>query len=95
MPSYDFAEMHRRTQENLITFLRAEVDLAGTFRAIADRTDNPEHREKLLHDIQKAVSAIRHLGERITDRSIRKELSAAADDLDEFVSRRPEHPKAF
>jgi hypothetical protein len=78
----DWAELQRRTQENLVTFLRIEVELASTFKRMAKTTDDPERRAKLRGDAQKAVSAIRHFAERTTDKSIRAELNRAANKLD-------------
>ncbi len=36
----------QRTQENLITFLRIEVDLADTFRSMAETIGSQEHRDR-------------------------------------------------
>jgi hypothetical protein len=83
----DLSELQRRTQENLIEFLRTDAKLAFTFRKMAKNTQDRGHRAKLLEDIRKAVIAIRHFGERITDPAIQVELNAEADRLDEFLSK--------
>jgi len=75
----------RRTQENLVTFLKQEVKLANTFRTIAETTQDPTHHSKLLHDIQLAVNTIRRFHERIGDKSVRAELTREAGKLDEFL----------
>jgi hypothetical protein len=84
----DFLELRRRCQENLVTFLTIEVDLATTFCWVAESADDRRHRAKLLEDAQKAVSAIRHFGKRIIDTSIRAELNREADRLDSLLRKK-------
>lgn len=75
----DFIELQLRSQENLVTFLRVEVDLASTFCGMAERADDLEHRARLLEIIQRVVGVIRHFEERIIDQSIRADLNRQAD----------------
>jgi hypothetical protein len=82
-----FLELKRRTQENLVAFLRIEVELASTFCKLAETTQDPEHRERLLENTQKAVTAVHHLAGRITDAAIRAELNTEADRLGAFAAR--------
>ena len=76
--NHDFEELKRRTEENLITFLRVDVDLASTYCGMAESTHDSEHRAKLLEDVREVVKAIRTFGIRITDRSVRAELITTA-----------------
>ena len=85
--NHDFEELKRRTEENLITFLRVDVDLASTYCGMAESTHDSEHRAKLLEDVREVVKAIRTFGIRITDRSVRAELNHSADRLDEFLAK--------
>jgi len=85
--NYDFEELNRRTQENLITFLRVDVDLASTYCGMAESTHDTEHRAKLLEDVREVVKAIRTFGIRITDSSVRADFNRSAERLDEFLSR--------
>jgi len=79
-----FHDLQRQAQENLITFLRIEVDLAATFRSmLASRS--PEDRVRLLGQIRKVVGALRQFEPRVTDRFVRSELLREANKLDEFL----------
>jgi hypothetical protein len=83
----DFIELKRRTQKNLVTFLRVEVDLASTFCEMAESTQSVEHRAELLEDIRKVVSVLRQFEGRITDQTTRSDLNKEADRLDAFLDR--------
>jgi hypothetical protein len=87
--NHDFAELLQRSQENLVTFLRVEVDLASTFCGMVETTDDLAHRARLLENIQKVVSAIRQFEARIADQSVRADLNRQANRLDKFLSRNP------
>ena len=77
--------LQQQTQENLITFLRIEVDLAATFRSmLANRS--PKDRVRLLGQIRKVVGALRQFEPRVTDRAVRSELNKEAAKLDEFLA---------
>jgi hypothetical protein len=80
-------ELKRRAQENLVTFLTIEVDLASTYCGMAESTQSLERREQLLGDIRKVVSAIRQFEGRIIDRITRAEFNREADRLDDFLRR--------
>jgi hypothetical protein len=81
----DFTELQVRSQDNLVTFLRVEVDLASTFCGMAERADDAVRRAKLLANVQKVVAAIRHFEGRITDKLIRADLNHQADRLENFL----------
>jgi len=87
-----YPEFSRRTQENLITFLRIEEELASTFCTIAKQTKNPEHLRRLLGDIQKVAVTMRHFQGRITDPSTRKHVLEQAARLEEFVAKYSKQP---
>lgn len=80
-------ELKRRSQDNLVKFLQAETKLADTFCALAQRTQNQEHRARLLGDIEKIGHTLRHFGVRIEDASIRSDISEKAETLSEFLVR--------
>jgi hypothetical protein len=81
----DFKELQLRSEENLVTFLRVEVDLASTFCGMAERTDDLVRRARLLENIQKVVSAIRQFEGRVTDQFTRADLNREANRLDMFL----------
>jgi hypothetical protein len=82
----ELSELKRQSQKALVDFLSSEVKLAHTFRDIAKNTHGPGRRAKLLDDIRKAVSTIRHFEVRITDPAVRKALNDEADKLDALLS---------
>jgi hypothetical protein len=82
----ELSELKRESQRALVDFLWCEVKLANTFHEIAKGTHDPRHRAKLLEDVRKAVSTIRHFEGRITDPAGRKALNAEADRLDALLS---------
>ena len=82
-----FVGLKRRTQENLVEFLGIEAELGSTFCKLAEQTQNPAHRKQLLDDIGKAVKALRHFQEQITDSAVRAEMLTHADRLDEFLAK--------
>jgi hypothetical protein len=83
----DFEELKRRSQENLITFMECEVDLASTFFAMAENTSDAKHKAKLFQNVQKAVEAIHHFAKRITDRSVRAKLNRDADRIGKSLTK--------
>ena len=85
-----FVELKRQSQGNLTTFLQTETKLAATFCDLFQRTENPEHRARLMGDMQKIVNVLRHFQERIEDRSIRADILKKADGLSEFLVRHSE-----
>jgi hypothetical protein len=82
-----FLELQRRTQENLISFLRIEVELASSFCDMARRTRSPEHRVQLLAGMRSAVSGVRYFQERITGRSIRRDALNQAAKIEKFLAK--------
>jgi len=87
MQSLSFSDLHELVQQNLVGFLRIEVDLATTFCGMAERAESPARREKLVGDLRKAVDAIRHFSGRVQDAPTRTKLSKSADKLEEMISR--------
>jgi hypothetical protein len=82
-----FATLELRTQDNLVGFLRAEMELAFTFCGMARSTEDLDHRARLLVNAQKALDAIRHFEERIADPSIREELLRQATMLEKRLAK--------
>ena len=81
------SDLKRQAQENLINFLRQEVNLAKTFCKIAETAHDAEHRKKLLHDVVTAVETIRRFKERIEEESVRAALQTEAERLDQFLAK--------
>jgi len=82
----EFLERQRRSQENLVTFFRTEVDLASTFCTMAETTQSLEHRTQLLADIQKVANAICHFEGPNKEQSFRAEFNKEAYKLDRVLA---------
>ena len=82
----DFSELHKRGQENLIRFLRTEVELAHTFLKMSETTQSPDHRTRLIRTVQEAVQTIDRFENRIADESVRAELIGNAGKLKVIVA---------
>jgi hypothetical protein len=85
MPT-DLSELERQSQKALVDFLRAELKLAYTFREISQGTRDSNHRAKLLENVRKAASTIRHFEGRITDKAERQALNEAVEELEALLS---------
>jgi hypothetical protein len=75
-------ELTRRSQDNLIGFLRIEVELAKTFYKISKNTKDVDHRAKLQKDVGMAIKTKRQFVDRINDPAVQKELNVQADRLE-------------
>jgi hypothetical protein len=84
----NFDELHQRGQDNLIQFLRVEVELGHTFLKMSETTATPDHRARLLRTIGEAITTIDRFKDRIGDSSVRAELSREAAKLREIVTSR-------
>lgn len=82
----DLSELKRQSQKALVDFLWSEVRLANTFHQISKGSGDPGHRAKLLEDVRKAVSTIRHFEGRIADPAERKALNEEAEKLEALLS---------
>jgi hypothetical protein len=82
----DFDELHKRGQENLVRFLRLEIELGQTMGQISETTESRGHRARLLRNIGKAIKTIHQFEGRIDDASTRAELNRGADRLQQFIS---------
>ena len=82
----NFAELHQRSQDNLINFLSTEVELARTLCKMAEASRDQYDRDRRLDSIRKVIEAIRHFEGRIADTSIRKNLDREASKLEAFLS---------
>ena len=79
------AELQRKTQANLITFLRVEIELAWTMLKMMNATKNAERKRRLLGSVQTALDSVHHFEKRITDRDVRRELREAASRLERAI----------
>jgi hypothetical protein len=74
--SVDLVELLRQSQDNLVTFLEIELDLANTMLKILNTTRDEDHRKRLIQNIQAVVDTVRHFEGRVEDRNVRTKLHA-------------------
>ena len=80
-----FLDLQRRTQENLTTFLEAEIDLADTMLKVMNTTRSEGHRVQLAKNIQAVIDTVHHFEGRVSDGEIRDNLHASADRLEQAI----------
>lgn len=80
----------RGGQENLISFLRIELNFAAVLREMFQTVRGPDHRIRIRRDMYQALMAIRRFEDRINDPMERAKIHAEADKLEEFL--RSSHP---
>lgn len=79
-----FHELQARLNQNVIDFLRTELELGFTFARTAEieaSMNNREHFERARKYSESAVETIRRFESRISDPHIRREILQGADDL--------------
>ncbi|MBV8843502.1 MAG: hypothetical protein JO307_11895 [Bryobacterales bacterium] len=82
----ELARREAQTQELMIDFLNAEVELATSICSVATSTSDRDHRKQAVRHVQAAIASIRHFQERITDSQKRDEFISKADQLQKFIS---------
>jgi hypothetical protein len=80
-----FAELQRRTQANLIAFLRTEIDLAWTMLNVMNTTNAEEPKARIMTAIQTAIDTVLHFEKRVTDRDVQSELHQAVSRLERTI----------
>ena len=78
-PNVDVFDVQRQTQDNLVTFLKTELDLASTMLKISKTTRNQDHRKRLVQNIQTAVDTVHHFEGRIKDWGPKKQAPRRCD----------------
>jgi len=72
-------------QENLRVFLQAELEVARTMLTVL-RSSAHERKRHHIAMIHAAVDTVRHFQNRLEDQSLREELLASADELEQAIS---------
>ena len=83
-PADDLKKHLARSQQSLIDFLRVDLDLAFTIldtAKIEKRAGNTSRMTAALRTAGKALKSIRHLAERVQDRTQLSEIQARANEL--------------
>ena len=87
-------ELQKRADQNLVAFLRTELDLGFTFTQTASveaRLRDREGVERARNIAQSALETVRRFKARIVDEQIRRELQERADELEKQLS--STHPR--
>jgi hypothetical protein len=85
----DFDELRERSQQNLITFLGIELDLALAFTQTAKikaRMQNFGHSERSREFAGRALDAVQRFQARIVDSEARREIRERAIEVKKGVS---------
>lgn len=78
--------VHKRTQEALIVFLNAEIDLGFTFLNTAEIAGDTSHYEQALSNTTEAIATVRRLQHKIDDVGVWNSLHARANELETHLS---------
>ena len=84
-PADDLKKHLARSQQSLIDFLRVDLDLAFTIldtAKIEKRAGNTPRMKAALKTVRKALKSIRHLAERVQDRTELRKIHARANELE-------------
>ena len=84
-PADDLKKHLARSQQSLIDFLRVDLDLAFTIldtAKIEKRAGNMQRMTAALKTARKALKSIRHLAERVQNRTELSAIQARANELD-------------
>ena len=82
----DLSELRRKSQENLVSFLTVELDLARTYCEMAQRVESQERKAKLMGNVLKIVEAVRHFQEHIKDQTIREDLLKRTAEVEKLLA---------
>lgn len=75
-------EQQASTQEKLVDFLQADLELCFTMLNAARRASDPVHRHSTLERIRQGLRVIRNLSGRIEKPESWKTVNARADELE-------------
>ena len=84
-PANDLKKNLARSQQNLVDFLRVDLDLAFTIlntAKIEKHSGNTQRMAASLEIVRKALQSIRHLAERVQDETALSEIQAQANVLE-------------
>ena len=81
----DFGDLSEQTEQRLIEFLNADVDLAFTYIKMAQTRENG--RERLHHNARIALEAVRRFEGRIANPQSRTAIHERADELERLLSK--------
>jgi len=79
---FDFPELRKRHQEQLVAFLTIELDLARTLCQTAKVIHKEGRRPQLLEEIRTAVETVRKFLDRVADPDARSKLLSDLSDLE-------------
>jgi hypothetical protein len=80
----DFTDLQREGQQNLLSFLRIDRDVAGTFLDLAAAT-SAEHRRQLVQKVRSVIGTVRRFAPRIVNSVARREIQEEADQLEKLL----------
>jgi DNA-binding response OmpR family regulator len=82
-PDITWSRLHYQSQQNLVSFLAIELDLANTLCGIAENDTGPERRLKLRRKIEHAIHTVRQFAGQVEDRTKRKSILNRVKELED------------
>ena len=85
---FDLGALRAQTQETLIAFLTAELNLGSTLvqsALLAEDQDHVDHYAQAKRDATVAADAVRRFIKRVKDQQVRAELAKRLSELDRFL----------
>jgi hypothetical protein len=82
--------LSQQSQDNLIQFLRTDLELSRTFLETASIASEREHYQKLLQTVRRAIETIRNLSGRVQDPAILAAILAKADAVEDDLLAMPD-----
>jgi hypothetical protein len=77
-----WTDLHQHSQQNLVDFLKVELDLAITLCGMAQDQADAARRAKLRGEVDEALRTVRHFADRIEDPTTRKSILDRAVELE-------------
>jgi hypothetical protein len=82
-------EQHASTQEKLVDFLQADLELCFTMLHTSRLASDPVHRHSALEKVQQGLQVIRDLSGRIENPEWWKAVNTRADELERALESVP------
>ena len=81
----DFADLQLESQESLLSFLRIDLDFAGTFLDLAAAASDEQHRQ-LVQKVRSVIRTVRRFAPRIVNPVERRDFQEEADRLEKLLA---------
>jgi hypothetical protein len=86
---FEYEALHAKTQQTLINFLYAELQIGPTFvhaALLAKDEAHVAHYTHSKHNAIKAAASVRRFMSRVADHKVRTEIAGQLEELDRLIS---------